>query len=57
LSSRFDEKDLAKFIAKVLRLEAGDEIEIRVDKLDPNRLLVVRHVRPQARGEFSSSSS
>ena len=42
--SSFTIKDLGETIAKALGLKPGDSIEIARDKLDPNRVLVRRHV-------------
>lgn len=43
----FSIKDLGAAIAKALGLAPGDEIEISRDRLDPNRVLVRRHVNEQ----------
>jgi hypothetical protein len=47
MNGTFDIKALGDIIAKALGLRAGDEIEIQVDRLDPNRVLVRRHVSEQ----------
>jgi hypothetical protein len=43
----FSIKALGEVIAKALGLAPGDEIEISRDRLDPNRVLVRRHVSDQ----------
>jgi len=45
--SSFSIKDLGEVIAKALGLRPGDDIEIQRDRLDPNRILVRRHVSEQ----------
>jgi hypothetical protein len=47
MSSTFDIKTLGQVIAKALGLKPGDGIEIARDRLDPNRVLVRRHVNEQ----------
>ena len=46
--SSFTIKDLGTAIAKALGLKLGEEVEIQRDRLDPNRVLVRRHVNQQA---------
>lgn len=43
----FDVKALGEVVAKALGLKPGDDIEIQRDRLDPNRVLVRRHVNQQ----------
>ena len=43
----FDVKSLGQIIAKALGLRPGDNFEIQRDRLDPNRVLVRRHVTEQ----------
>jgi hypothetical protein len=43
----FSIKALGEVIAKALGLKPGDDIEIQRDRLDPNRVLVRRHVNEQ----------
>jgi hypothetical protein len=43
----FSIKDVGAAIVKALGLKPDDEIEILRDKLDPNRVLVRRHVSEQ----------
>ena len=43
----FDVKSLGQIIAKALGARPGDDIEIQKDRLDPNRVLVRRHVNEQ----------
>jgi protein involved in polysaccharide export with SLBB domain len=47
VSSTFDIKALGAAIAKALRLKPGDDISVQIDRLDPNRVLVRRHVSEQ----------
>ena len=42
-----DVKTLGETIAKALGLRPGDDVEIQRDRLDPNRVLVRRHVNQQ----------
>jgi hypothetical protein len=39
----FSFKDLGETIAKMLGLSVGDNLEVQRDKLNPNRILVIRH--------------
>ena len=43
MNSAFDIKALGAAIAKALGLTEGDEVEIQKDKLDANRILIIRH--------------
>lgn len=47
MNSAFDIKALGAAIAKALGLRPGDDIEIQRDRLDPNRVLIRRHVNEQ----------
>jgi bifunctional DNA-binding transcriptional regulator/antitoxin component of YhaV-PrlF toxin-antitoxin module len=47
MNGAFDFKTLGETIAKALGLKPGDDIEIQKDRLDPNRVLVRRHVNEQ----------
>lgn len=49
----FDIRRLGEVIAKALGILPGDNIELRRDKLDANRVLVIRH--PQEATPGSSS--
>jgi bifunctional DNA-binding transcriptional regulator/antitoxin component of YhaV-PrlF toxin-antitoxin module len=55
----FDVKMLGETIAKALGLKPGDDLELSKDRLDPNRLLVVRHPQeesvPNVQGSSESS--
>ena len=46
----FSIKDIGAAIVKALGLRPGDSIEIARDRLDPNRVLVRRHVSEQGPG-------
>lgn len=39
----FSIKDLGATIAKMLGLTKGETVEIQRDRLDPNRLMIIRH--------------
>ena len=39
----FTAKELGKAVARILNLQVGDEVEILRDKLNPNRIMVIRH--------------
>ncbi|MGA2785837.1 MAG: hypothetical protein ABSF09_14195 [Candidatus Bathyarchaeia archaeon] len=43
MSDSFSIKDLGETIAKILGLSVGDNLEVQRDKLNPNRILVIRH--------------
>jgi bifunctional DNA-binding transcriptional regulator/antitoxin component of YhaV-PrlF toxin-antitoxin module len=47
MNGAFDVKTLGQVIARALGLKPGDDIEIQRDRLDPNRVLVRRHVNQQ----------
>jgi hypothetical protein len=59
MNSAFDIKALGETIAKALGLKPGDNLELRKDRLDPNRLLLVRHPQeesaPNAQGSCKSA--
>jgi hypothetical protein len=46
----FSIKDLGETIAKMLGASVGDHIELMRDKLDKNRIMVVRHPAGQEEG-------
>ncbi len=46
LTGSFDVKALGELIVRALSVQAGETIEVARDRLDPNRILVIRH--PQA---------
>lgn len=50
----FGSKELGETIYKCLGLEAGDEIEILRDRLNHNRLMIVRH--PQTNSDSPENS-
>jgi hypothetical protein len=50
----FSIKDLSEVIAKALGLRPGDGVEIQRDRLEPNRVLVIRH--PQEKSNVQGSS-
>ena len=39
----FSVKDLGATIAKMLGLQKNETIEIQRDRLDPNRLMIIKH--------------
>jgi hypothetical protein len=39
----FTERSLARFIVEALGLQGGETIEVARDKLDANRIVIVRH--------------
>jgi hypothetical protein len=39
----FSLKDLGEVISKILGLSVGDSLEVQRDKLNSNRILVIRH--------------
>jgi hypothetical protein len=41
--SSFSIRDLGETIAKMLGLTKGETVEIQRDRLDPNRLMIIRH--------------
>ncbi len=43
----FSLKVLGAMVAKALGLTIGDNVEIRRDKVDGNRILVIRHPRQE----------
>ena len=43
----FNTKTIGEIVAKALGLRPGDDVEIQRDRLDPNRVLVRRHVSEQ----------
>lgn len=43
MSDSYGIKDLGEAIAKLLGLRSGDDVEIQRNRLDPNRLMIVRH--------------
>ncbi len=43
LPDSFTLRDLAATISKLLDLHEGNDIEIQRDKMDPNRLMIIRH--------------
>jgi hypothetical protein len=43
MSSTFDIKALGAAIAKALGLQQNDEVELQRDRLDANRILIIRH--------------
>lgn len=44
----FNLKDLGATIAKMLGLQKNETVEIQRDRLDPNRLMIIRHGQEQA---------
>jgi hypothetical protein len=42
MNNVFDIKTLGEIIAKALGLQPGENVEIRRDRLDPNRVMVLR---------------
>lgn len=39
----FTFKDLGETIAKLLGLRSGETVEVQRDRLNPNRLMIIRH--------------
>jgi hypothetical protein len=50
MTETFNAKSLGKLVARALGLQPGDDVEIARDRLNPNRLLVVRHAETEAPG-------
>jgi antitoxin component of MazEF toxin-antitoxin module len=44
MTKPFNAKTLSEVIVKALGLKPGDDVEIQVDRLDPSRVLVRRHM-------------
>ena len=43
----FSVKDLGAMIARMLGLQKNETVEIHRDRLDPNRVMVIRHGQEQ----------
>jgi hypothetical protein len=50
MTESFSIKTLGEVIAKALGLRSGDDVEIQRDRLDPNRVLIIRHTSQEATG-------
>jgi hypothetical protein len=47
LTGTFNVKSLGELVARALGLQPGDDVEVARDRLNPNRLLVVRHAEAE----------
>jgi antitoxin component of MazEF toxin-antitoxin module len=47
---------LGETIAKALGLKPGDDLEVSKDRLDPNRLLVIRHPQEESASNVQGSN-
>jgi hypothetical protein len=43
----FDAKTISDIIVKALGLKPDDDLELQRDRLNPNRILVIRHPRDE----------
>jgi hypothetical protein len=46
MDSPFDSQALGKIVTELLDLKTGDEVEVLRDKLNPMRIMIVRHPQP-----------
>ena len=56
MTDTIDGKTLSKKIAEALALRKGDTVEIQVDKTNPSRVLVLRHVNSDSKSHQPLSS-
>ena len=43
--------DLGQAVGKLLGLQVGDTVEIKRDRLDPNRIMIIRIPKRETNGE------